>query len=81
MKKGASSGIGQATAILFSKKGAKLVLVGRNESKLDETIQKCQKENVSWSKKLISMAKIFEFLCHYKGCESCWRSNQTRDDR
>lgn len=47
MKKGASSGIGQATAILFSKKGAKLVLVGRNESKLDETIQKCQKENVS----------------------------------
>lgn len=41
---GASSGIGQATAILFSKLGAKLVIVGRNEEALNETIKSCGEE-------------------------------------
>jgi len=36
---GASSGIGQATAILFSKHGCKLVLTGRNKERLDETVK------------------------------------------
>ena len=44
--KGASSGIGQETAIYFSNLGAKVVLVARNEEKLNETIEKCQKGNV-----------------------------------
>lgn len=35
---GASSGIGQATAVLFSKYGCKLVLTGRNKERLDETV-------------------------------------------
>jgi len=38
---GASSGIGRATAILFSNLGSKLVLSGRDENALNETIQLC----------------------------------------
>jgi NADP-dependent 3-hydroxy acid dehydrogenase YdfG len=38
---GASSGIGKATAILFSNLGSKLVLSGRNEQALNETIDEC----------------------------------------
>lgn len=37
---GASSGIGQATAILFSKYGCKVVITGRNKERLDETVKK-----------------------------------------
>ena len=36
---GASSGIGKATALNLSKKGAKVVLVARSEDKLIEVIQ------------------------------------------
>lgn len=42
---GASSGIGAAIAILFSKHGASLALVGRNEEGLNSTIEKCEKIN------------------------------------
>ena len=38
---GASSGIGKATAILFSKLRSNLVLLGRDEKALDDTISKC----------------------------------------
>ncbi|XP_053625110.1 3-oxoacyl-[acyl-carrier-protein] reductase FabG-like [Plodia interpunctella] len=38
---GASSGIGAATAILFAKEGADVVLVGRNETKLKKVTQDC----------------------------------------
>ncbi|XP_063389173.1 3-oxoacyl-[acyl-carrier-protein] reductase FabG-like [Cydia fagiglandana] len=38
---GASSGIGAATAILFSKEGASVAIVGRNETKLSNVAQKC----------------------------------------
>ena len=45
---GASSGIGQATAVLFSNLGSKLVLSGRDEKALDATIELCnQKMNNS----------------------------------
>jgi NADP-dependent 3-hydroxy acid dehydrogenase YdfG len=40
---GASSGIGRETAVLFSKLGSKLTLVGRNEKELDATISECLK--------------------------------------
>lgn len=36
---GSSSGIGQATAVLFSKYGCKVVLTGRNEQRLNETVK------------------------------------------
>jgi NAD(P)-dependent dehydrogenase (short-subunit alcohol dehydrogenase family) len=39
---GASSGIGRATAIEFAKQGYALVLVGRNEDRLQETAKLCQ---------------------------------------
>lgn len=39
---GASSGIGAATAILFSKLGAKLSLTGRNAENLSKTVSQCE---------------------------------------
>lgn len=41
---GASSGIGQETAIQCSKMGAKLILNGRNEKRLNETLKNCEGE-------------------------------------
>ncbi|KAJ0175882.1 hypothetical protein K1T71_009041 [Dendrolimus kikuchii] len=41
---GASAGIGESTALLFAKHGAKLALVGRNEKNLQEVADKCEKE-------------------------------------
>nr|XP_039249126.1 uncharacterized oxidoreductase TM_0325-like [Styela clava] len=38
---GASSGIGAATAIAFSKEGAKLTICGRNKERLSETAKEC----------------------------------------
>ncbi|XP_061722418.1 3-oxoacyl-[acyl-carrier-protein] reductase FabG-like [Cydia pomonella] len=43
---GASSGIGAATAILFSKEGASVAIVGRNETKLSNIAQKCAQAGV-----------------------------------
>lgn len=39
---GASSGIGQATAIACSKAGAKVILLGRNLERLNETLASCE---------------------------------------
>jgi len=39
---GASSGIGRASAILFSTLGAKLVLTGRDDTALNEAISECK---------------------------------------
>ena len=44
---GASSGIGAASAILFAKKGANIVLVGRRKEKLLEIEKKVLENNVS----------------------------------
>jgi len=38
---GASSGIGAATAVVFARLGANLVLSGRNEANLQSTMEKC----------------------------------------
>ena len=40
---GSSSGIGAATAVLFSKSGAQVVVTGRNAQKIEEVAQNCQK--------------------------------------
>ena len=40
---GASSGIGEATAEQFAKKGANIVLVARRKDKLDEVEKKLSK--------------------------------------
>lgn len=39
---GASSGIGRSTAILLSSLGASVVLCGRDEKRLDETLSRCE---------------------------------------
>ncbi|CAL8096445.1 unnamed protein product [Calicophoron daubneyi] len=38
---GASSGIGRATAILFSRLGSRIALIGRDENRLKETLSAC----------------------------------------
>lgn len=44
---GASSGIGRATAIECSKAGAKVILLGRNIDRLNETLSQCDGEGNS----------------------------------
>lgn len=41
---GATSGIGQATAILFAREGAKVVVVGRNRKRGNETVKVIKRE-------------------------------------
>ncbi|PIN85320.1 MAG: alcohol dehydrogenase [Candidatus Diapherotrites archaeon CG11_big_fil_rev_8_21_14_0_20_37_9] len=41
---GASSGIGKATAIEFAKRKANLILISRNQNKLEETKKECEKK-------------------------------------
>ena len=41
---GASSGIGQQTAILCSQMGARVAIIGRNEERLDETLSQMEGE-------------------------------------
>lgn len=53
---GASSGIGAATAELFSQQSASLVLVGRNETSLHEVAAKC--EGVKNIKPLVVKAEL-----------------------
>lgn len=42
---GASSGIGQAAALLFAEQGARLVLAARNGSALDQVVSMCQERS------------------------------------
>lgn len=44
---GASSGIGAGAAIYFSKRGAKVVITGRDERNLKETAENCENEVLS----------------------------------
>ncbi|RNA22148.1 3-oxoacyl-[acyl-carrier- ] reductase -like [Brachionus plicatilis] len=60
---GASSGIGKATAILFSQLGSKLVLVGRDESALDQTITLCNPELKN------DIIKVSGDLCNSDTCK------------
>ena len=61
---GASSGIGQATAIYLSKLGAKIVITGRNELRLQDTLQKLFGSNhtsiVADLGEMDDMASLFE---------------------
>nr|XP_039248593.1 uncharacterized oxidoreductase TM_0325-like isoform X1 [Styela clava] len=60
---GASSGIGAATAIAFSKEGAKLSICGRNKERLSETAKECQ-ENGAEVLEIIGDLLEFEHLEH-----------------
>lgn len=52
---GGSSGIGAAAAIKFTKEGAKVVIVGRNEKKLQNVASQCEKAG---KKPLIVIAEL-----------------------
>lgn len=55
---GSSSGIGRATAILFSHLGAKLSLTGRNETKLEEVKKECLLQSSKDSEVLITRCQL-----------------------
>lgn len=42
---GASSGIGRATAVLFARAGANVILTARRKDKLQEAVQACEEAN------------------------------------
>jgi NAD(P)-dependent dehydrogenase (short-subunit alcohol dehydrogenase family) len=44
---GGSLGLGKATAILFSKEGAKVIITGRTEKTLQQTIEEAKKEGLN----------------------------------
>ncbi len=90
---GASSGIGRATAILFSKLGSNLTVVGRDEKALNETVNNCQNsQNVisvvnKWPKKYWNREKMcFNFCIDSQNCRRFdkWKyseKNYRRDDK
>lgn len=43
---GGSLGLGKATAILFAKEGAKVIITGRTESKLQDTVEEAKQHGV-----------------------------------
>ncbi|KAH7644569.1 3-oxoacyl-acyl-carrier-protein reductase fabg-like protein [Dermatophagoides farinae] len=51
---GASSGIGRETAIHFSRLGAHLCLTGRNNERLQQTIEACRQQRQNSEQKIIS---------------------------
>uniref|UniRef100_H2YBZ8 Uncharacterized protein n=1 Tax=Ciona savignyi TaxID=51511 RepID=H2YBZ8_CIOSA len=55
---GASSGIGRATSILFSKLGANLTLCGRNKENLENTANECRSNNVKVHTFLHQMSRM-----------------------
>jgi len=73
---GASSGIGAATAILFSQRGAKLAITGRREEKLKAVAQSCLKASRNRYEPLVVVGDVtdtnfleklvHETIDHYK---------------
>lgn len=55
---GSSQGIGAATAILFSKLGAKVVITGRKDDLLAKTAQECEQASPTKEKPLIVKADL-----------------------
>lgn len=68
---GASSGIGEATALLLDQLGANLILVGRNIDKLNQIHKKLAgKQHVVLEKEIVNWGEIkkdFKMLCQQHG--------------
>ena len=59
---GGNSGIGKATAILFAKEGADLVLCARRKEALDEVAEECRKYGVAGVAGYVPLARC-DGLC------------------
>lgn len=72
---GASSGIGRDMAGVLAKKGYNLVLVARDEQKLNELAEELRKEN-KIETQVISMDLSIEQNCKdlHKSVKECWIS-------
>ena len=73
---GGGSGIGAATAKLLVEQGAKVLIVGRTESKLQATVENINNPNVSYfvadvSKASESAAYVAEAVKRYGGLDIC----------
>ena len=55
---GAGAGIGQGTAYMFAKAGAKMVVTDQNESNLKETAKKCEE---------LSKQKVWPYVMRLHG--------------
>lgn len=80
---GASSGIGRDTSVLLSELGSKVILVGRNEERLDETLKlmspgehhisafdlRKHDEIDDWMKGVIAEAGLIDGLVHSAGID------------
>ncbi|RWS24505.1 dehydrogenase/reductase-like protein [Leptotrombidium deliense] len=55
---GSSSGIGEEIAVSFAKKGAKIVLNGRNQERLQKVFDKCVHSSPTHSKPLMVIADL-----------------------
>ncbi|WP_081735320.1 SDR family NAD(P)-dependent oxidoreductase [Paenibacillus gorillae] len=82
---GASSGIGAETAKILSQNGARIILVGRNESRLQDTLNQMYNPSAhvievldlndsdaipSWMKKVsASIGSPFHGLAHFAGIQ------------
>ena len=55
---GSNSGIGAATAVLFAKSGAKVVVTGRNAERVAKVAQQCQEVSPNGTKALQVMADL-----------------------
>ena len=68
---GGNSGIGKATAILFAKEGADLVLCARRKEALDEVAEECRKYGVQ----VVTVKADVSSHEDCSGCHDClWRS-------
>ena len=60
---GASSGLGKQTAIFFSQQGAQVVITGRNEDRLTDTLKKLEGDgHLSIAANLISPIEIDDLI-------------------
>ncbi len=92
---GASSGIGRESAIIFSKLGAKVILVGRNVERLNLTLQNLEENNHSmyefdltnldeipaFIKKVAKEQGVLSGLFHSAGIESIMTLNMIDSSR
>ncbi|MBI4245458.1 MAG: SDR family oxidoreductase [Planctomycetes bacterium] len=59
---GASSGIGKAIALLFSKEGAKIAICGRSKERLDETSRNLKESHLSLTCDVTKEAEVNAFV-------------------